>query len=206
MAERLAGQLAGGVGRDGGENGIALAEGNLGVHPVNGRGRGHGKLAHAVAPGGFQQVDGPLGIHAQVERGLVQTGADPGAGGQMDDLIELHGTEQLVHGPDIGEIGVDELERTAQLLQFLEIAAFDEGVVEIIQVVHRPDPVAFEQQPFANVGADEAGATGDEKVHAFTLTIRLRSVERGRGLDVRCWMFPISTPWLCPLQLLSCRA
>ena len=47
-------------------------------------------------------------------------------------------------------------------------------VVKIVQVVERPDAVAVVQEPFANVRADEAGAAGDEEIHARKLNGQMK--------------------------------
>ena len=63
-------------------------------------------------------------------------------------------------------------------LDFAEIALLELRVVKIVQVIERPDSMAVVEKAFANVRADEARASGDEKIHGQTLTITGQGVER----------------------------
>jgi len=74
VAERFASQLAGGIGRNGAEDGVVFGKGYLGVNAVNGGGRGDDKLADAVEAGSFEEVDGALDIDALV-KGRVPQGS-----------------------------------------------------------------------------------------------------------------------------------
>ncbi len=165
VAEGFAGKLAGGVGRNGVENGVALGKRDFGVDAVNGGGGSEGDLFDAVEAGGFEEVDGAFDIDALVEGGIGEAGPDAGAGGEVDDLVKLDAAEQFVHGGAVRDVAVKKLEGFGQGLEFGEIALLEFGVVEIVEVVQRPDGMAGVQQALANVRANEAGAAGHEEIH-----------------------------------------
>lgn len=165
VAEGFAGQFAGGIGGDRGEDRVGLGEWHLGVDAVNGRGGGNGDFADAVEAGGLEQVDGTFDIDALVEGRFLEAGANAGAGGKMDDLVEFCAPQGFVNRGAVGEIAVDEGERLGKGLEGAEVALLDDGRIEVVQVVENADCVAFVQEPFADVGADKPGASGDEKIH-----------------------------------------
>ena len=91
VAERLAGQLAGRIGRHGGKNRVALAERHLGIHAIDGRRRRDGDFLDAGFARGFEDIDRAFDIHALVKRRLFQARPHARAGGEVDDLVEFHG-------------------------------------------------------------------------------------------------------------------
>ena len=149
---------------------------------------------------GFENVDRAFDVDALVKRRFFEAGPHAGARGQVDDLVELHAAKQCVERGAVGQIAMDEFKRfgsprgigraacrcgvlgrvipRGERLDVAEVPAFELRVVEIIEVIERPDGVAVAQQPFANVRTDEARAAGDQKIHGQTLTIR------GRGCRV----------------------
>ena len=60
---------------------------------------------------------------------------------------------------------MDEFERLGEGLDFAKVSAFELGSVEGVQVVESPDGMAVLKQSFADMGADETGAAGDQKIH-----------------------------------------
>ena len=93
VAKSFAGEFAGGVGRNGGKNRVALGKRDLGIHAIDGRGGGDGDFFDAVLAGGFEDVDGAFDVDALVKGGFFEAGPDAGASGEMDDLIEFGGRE-----------------------------------------------------------------------------------------------------------------
>ena len=65
---------------------------------------------------------------------------------------------------------------------FAKVLLLNPRIVKIVQVIKCPDAVAFAQQSFANVRADEARAAGDEKIHGRKLNRGGRSVERSHAM------------------------
>ena len=108
----------------------------------------------------------------------------------MDDLIEFHAAEQIVERGAVAQIAVDEFKRFGsprgtglvipwgKHLDIVEVSAFEFRVVEIVEVIERPDRMAVAQETFTNMRANEARAAGDQKIHAQTLTTGGRTVER----------------------------
>ncbi len=178
VAERLARELAGGVGRDGRKNRVVLAEGNLRVHAIDGRRRRDGDFFDTMFSRGFEEIDRALHVDALVKRRFGQARTHARARGEVDDLVELDRGKNLGERGGIGEIAVDEFKRLGERLDVAEVAAFELRVVGSVEVVERPDRVAVVQEPFANMRADEAGAAGDQKIHARKLIISGRGVER----------------------------
>ena len=107
MAERLARELAGGVGRDGGENRVALAERHLGVHAINRRRRRDGDFFHARLARGFEHVDRALDVHALVKRRLGEAGPHARARGEVDDLIKPDRGKNFVERAAVRNVAVD---------------------------------------------------------------------------------------------------
>ena len=199
VAERFAGELARGIGRDGGKNRVALAEWHLGVYAIDRRRRSDDNFFDAAFSSGFENVHRAFDVNALVKRRCFEAGPHARARSQVDDLVEFHAAEQFVERHAVTQIAVDKFKwfgsprgigRAAcrcgvlgrviprgERLDIAEVPAFEFRVVEIVEVIERPDGVAVVQQPFANVRTDETRAAGDQKVHGQTLTIGGRSVE-----------------------------
>jgi len=186
VAERFAGEFARGIGRDGGKDGVALAEGDLGIHAVDGGGGGERHFFHAVLAGGLEEVDGAFDVDALIERGMVEAGADAGAGGEMDDLVEFYGSEEFADGAGGADVALDEFEGFGERLEAADIGALELRIVKVIELVECPDGMAVVQEAFANVRADEARAAGDEKVHGTKLNRWGEGVEQ----EARAWLRP----------------
>ena len=119
----------------------------------------------AVAAGGFEQVHGAFDVDALVKGRLQQAGPNPGACGQVNDLIEPDAGHQFVEAGAVSEVAANECERSGERLEIANVGQFDLRVVKVVQVVERPDRLAIPQQAFANMVADEPRAAGDQKVH-----------------------------------------
>ena len=191
MAERLAGQLAGGVGRNGRKNRVRLREGNPGVDAIDRGGRSDGDFFDAVEPRGFQQVDRAFDVHALIKRRFRQAGAHAGAGGKVGDLIELHTAQQGIDGRPVGQISPHEAKAVFGGGERLHVALFDGEIVERIQIIECPDRVALAQQALAHVRADEARPARDQVIHERTLTLPIADCQ-----------LPIAN---CRLPIADCR-
>jgi len=130
VAERFAGELAGGVWGDGGKNGVALGERDFGIHAVNGGGGGDGDFFYADQSRSFEEVDGALHVHALIQRGFGQAGADAGASGEVDDLVKFHAAEKFIERGAVGDVALDEFEGLGERLNFANIAALDLRIVK----------------------------------------------------------------------------
>lgn len=155
-AELLGAEFAGGVGREGGVDGVVLAEGHLAVDTVDGGGGGEGEAAHAVAAAGLQEVERAKGVDLNVEARVLDGGAHAGLGGDVDDGV----------GPALGENALDKglvadvaLEEAGAGGEGGDVAALDLGAVEVVEVVEGDHVVALGQDALAEVGADEARRT-----------------------------------------------
>ena len=83
----------------------------------------------------------------------------------MDHLIELHAGEQFIQRSAVRQIAVDELKGFGQRLDVVEIAPLDGRVVEVVQLVERPDGMTCAEQTLAHMRTDEACAASDQKIH-----------------------------------------
>jgi hypothetical protein len=73
---------------------------------------------------------------------------------------------------------VEKFKVAAERLDIVQRAALDLRIVKIVQVIKSPNAMAVEQQAFANMRADEARATRDEKMHGAKLISPSETVER----------------------------
>ena len=142
VPERLAGQLARGIGRDGREDGVAFREWDARVDPIDRGRRGDGNLFDAIAPGGLEEVDGAFDVDPLIEGRFFQAWPHAGSGGKVNDLVEFDAAEQLVQHSAVGEVAVHELEGLGEGLNVPEIALLKLGVVEGVQVIQGPEGVA----------------------------------------------------------------
>ncbi len=76
------------------------------------------------------------------------------------------------------DVAVDKFEGFGQSLDFAEVALLEGRVVKVVEVVEGPDAVAIAEEAFANVGADEARAAGDQKIPWPDANNRGGAVER----------------------------
>jgi len=93
----------------------------------------------------------------------------------VNDLVEADAGEQVFKRGAIGKVAVHELEGSAERAKVVEVALFEARVVEIVEVIEGPDGMAGMEEALAEMRADEAGATGDQEIHAGTLA----EVEQG---------------------------
>lgn len=190
VAQGFAGQLAGGVGGDGLEDGVVLAEGNLCIDAIDGGGTGDGDFFHLPLSGGLEDIYGALDVDPLVEGWLFEAGPNPSAGGEVDDLIKLSAGKDLFDLLGNGQVALDEGEGFGERLDVADVALLDRGGIKIIEIVEGDDLMALVQQFFTYVGADEAGAACYQKIHggmmrrrewSLKLQVLLRVLELGAG-------------------------
>jgi hypothetical protein len=87
----------------------------------------------------------------------------------VDDLVEADAAEQLVKSGAVEEVAADKLKRVGKGLEVAQVALFEARVVTSVKLIERPDGVAGTKKPLANMRADEAGATRNQKIHVATL-------------------------------------
>jgi hypothetical protein len=95
------------------------------------------------------------GVDARVLGDLVHALADADAGGEVHDLV--HPLERLAQALGVAHVTDDELGVGGQ------VAGSSGSSVDLrVQAVEHPDLVAPLEQRRRDVGADEAGSTGDQ--------------------------------------------
>src|SRR5882672_905114 len=87
----------------------------------------------------------------------------------MNDLIELHAADQLVHGRPVGEIAVREFEGFGQGLKVSNVGLLELRIVKSIQIVESPNRVAGKKQRLANMRADKTCPARHQEIHTQTL-------------------------------------
>ena len=150
MAEGFAGEFAGGVGRDGMENRIGFGEGSFGINAVDGGGGGDGDFLDVAGAGGFEDVCSAGDIDFLVEGGFFKAGANAGARGKMNDLVEASRRKKVFDGGSVTEVAFDEVE-FGEFGEFSEVSFLACGVVKIVQVVKGGDFVSFGEETFGKV-------------------------------------------------------
>src|SRR5436309_10604882 len=108
-----------------------------------------------MEPGGLQQVDRAFHIDALIKRRRFEAGTNSGARGEMDDLIKSYAAAQIVQAGTMEQIVLDKSEFPGERLHLAEILQFERRVIKGVQIIQRPDGMAFAQQPFAHVRANE---------------------------------------------------
>ena len=108
--------------------------------------------------------------------GVAQGVVVVGLGGEVDDDVGLR--HQRVDRVGVGDVPHDEVDALAQVRERPPVA----GVGEFVEHRHRRVGVAHEGL-VDEVGADEAGAPGDEDVHGWSSVVpsRGRTIAAGQG-------------------------
>ena len=79
----------------------------------------------------------------------------------MDDTVELVSGEGALDEHGVADVAFDELDVSEEPG---DVAAFDGGVVVVVEVIEDGDFVPVAEERLDEMRADEAGATGDEKM------------------------------------------
>jgi len=92
--------------------------------------------------------------------GVLHGVADTGLGGEVHDVGERDDIEELAEEGGVVEVGVDD--EDAGAVEEALAGALEGGVVVAVEVVEADDTVATALEGEGDVGADEAGGSGDE--------------------------------------------
>ena len=109
----------------------------------------------------LQQVEGAIQVYAGVKLRLFDRGAHPRPGCQMDNQIKLETVKDILQRGAVGDIRLDQGEGGV-FQAGGEVPPFGLRRVKITEVVQADDSVSPSQQRFAEVGANESGASRDQ--------------------------------------------
>ena len=115
---------------------------------------------------GLQEPGRALDVDPVVVGGRLDRGADARQGGEVDEGVEAARGEGLLHEVRVQDVAPHELAaRTCQRRG--EVGLLDgRGVEQVVEAVEDDHAVAVVQQALVDVGADEAGPTGEQDAHA----------------------------------------
>src|SRR3954453_21480610 len=128
------------------------------------------QVADACVPRRLQQHEGAEDVRRDEVAGVLDRAVDVGLRGEVDDRIAA--LDRRAGGVAVGDVGFDQLE--AVLRQPAEVLAAA-GVGQLVEHPHGVIGVFGEAEPDV-VRADEAGAAGDQELHAASAPSSLPSV------------------------------
>jgi hypothetical protein len=151
-------ELAATIGVGGGAHREILADGHRGRVAVDrGRGAEHHRL-HPRRLHGLEQGDAAADVVVVIEQGLAHRLAHRLQPGEVDHGVDVVVPEHGIQCFPVADVGLDEGEIHAR-----QFAHPDEGFgAAVAQVVQHDDVIAGVEEFHAGVGADVAGAAGDE--------------------------------------------
>ena len=114
----------------------------------------------------FQDIEETNDIGINVRTGIIDTIADTGLSGQVDDDVRVVFVKGLLHRIGIGQVALDE-GKARHIVEELQPRFFEGHSVIIIDVIQTDDGHALLQKPFGKVEADEACGTGYEDFLLF---------------------------------------
>ena len=161
-AELLSGQFRCGVRGEGLKERQILAEGNRFRQTVDRGTGGEEDLAASRETRCLQHMEGAGDVGVDVELGIQDRGAHPGASGQVDDGIRLHLFKEVPDSIPIPEIDFgypDPIGKRGH------IGPLDRGIIEIIEVVHDRHGMPLSDQGSNHMRAYESGPSGDDDLH-----------------------------------------
>ena len=97
----------------------------------------------------------PSDVDVGVEAGVLDRDAHVGLGGQVEDRLRPHLVEHAPHGVAVADVDLAQVG-----------ASGTRSRAPAGQVVDHDDTVAAGEQRVGDVGSDEAGSAGDDRVHA----------------------------------------
>src|SRR6266496_2260653 len=161
VAEQFARRLGGGVRRNRIEDRIVFTEWDFGVDTVNGRGRAEDKLFDLTISGQLQQIHGSVNIRFHVKLRLPKRWPHAGAGGEVDDTIELGFAEYLLERTAVADVRLETPEVRIGKMR-VNVLSLNRWFIEVIEIVDdRDPPLAFSHQMIDKMRADEACTAGD---------------------------------------------
>lgn len=163
VGEEFVALFGGGVEGDGVIDFVVGAEGDFGVAAVDGAAGGVDEVFGGVVAAGFEDVVEADEVGFDVGVWVVDTVANAGLGGEVDDDVRLVLGKQLVDGGFVGEVAFDEGE-VFEAFEFIEAGSFEIGVVVRVEAVETDDFSVgiFCAEALGEVAADETGRAGDE--------------------------------------------
>jgi hypothetical protein len=96
----------------------------------------------------IKQIQRAVNIGCVIQLGIRDRWSDPGAGGQVDHLIEFAFLDGLIHKTLISDIANDQ---TNLIPDPRDVLMFDLRMVVVIELVQNRHLVAFIQNPFREV-------------------------------------------------------
>ena len=163
VGEEFVALFGGGVEGDGVIDFVVGAEGDFGVAAVDGAAGGVDEVFGGVVAAGFEDIVEANEVGFDVGVWVVDTVANAGLGGEVDDDVGLVLGKQLVDGGFVGEVALDESE-VFEVFELVEAGSFEIGVVVRVEAVETDDFSVgiFCAEALGEVAADETGRAGDE--------------------------------------------
>ena len=127
--------------RDGTGQQVVFAKRDFSIEAVDRTRRAEDETRNLREASGFEQYVCAAHIGLFIIERASQRRSDAGASGKMDDRIEVRASEQIVHGPGVGDIGFDQMEERV-MDEGRDVGAFDGGVIKVIEVVEDGEPIA----------------------------------------------------------------
>jgi len=165
----------------GGRGGHVLAHRHRRVGAVDRCGRGEDQLVDVVAPHGPHEREGRPEVVLVVLQRLRDALADSLEAGEVDDGVDLLVREELFRLLAVAQVeGVD-----GQVLAGQGLEPVDDRRLGVGEAVDDDDLVARSHELDDGVGADVAGAAGDENAHAHTVLARFAQRLRAMSASMK---------------------
>jgi hypothetical protein len=149
---KFSGEFGGGVGGFGGQREeFVLSVGSWVVAAVGTGASGVDDALHAVLSGGIEHKEGACGAGVVCGGRVFQASGDGGEGCQMED--DAHAAEGVVEGVGVGDGSMDQFWGWVEMLEVVAQAG--------AEIVEDADGVSAGVESIDEMGADEAGTTGD---------------------------------------------
>jgi hypothetical protein len=105
---------------------------------------------------------GAADVNTGVEKRLLDGGTDAGTSGDVDDSVEPICLKEGASGGGVTDVGFDEAGAASKEG---DVAAFEGGVVVVVEVIEDGEVVAAGEEAFGNVRSDEPGTASEEDIH-----------------------------------------
>ena len=140
---------------------VSFGEGDFFVDAVDGGGAGEDEAGDAGGLSGFEEVEGAVDVGGEVEGGVLDGGANAGAGGEVDDGVEGSFGEEAVDGGAVAEVAFDD---AGVVLEGGDVGALDGGVVVVVEFIEHGDVGTLGEEALDGVRANKSGPTGNEDI------------------------------------------